>query len=313
MIHRMDPPADSGAGADARADPADARRRRRASRATRSKWSFEVKWDGVRAIAYVKPGRLRLESRNLNEITDAYPEVRGILRDLGMREAVFDGEIVAFDDGRAPQLRAPAAAHARDLGQRGPPPGAEHAGRLRDLRPALPRRPLADGAALRGAAGAAGGARSSAARRGGCRPPTRGGGRRCWTPPRPRAWRAFVAKRLDSRYEPGRRTGAWVKIKHIRRQELVICGWLPGEGRRTDRIGALLMGYWTTDGAPALRRARGHRLHRAHAQRAGAHARPAAPCRQPVRSTRPSSRATRRSSSPTWWPRSSSASGRPRA
>ncbi len=42
-------------------------------------WSFEVKWDGVRAIAYVKPGRLRLESRNLNEITDAYPEVRGIL------------------------------------------------------------------------------------------------------------------------------------------------------------------------------------------------------------------------------------------
>ena len=57
-----------------------------------------------------------------------------------------------------------------------------------------------------------------------------------------------VAKRLDSRYEPGRRTGAWVKIKHVRRQELVICGWLPGEGRRTDRIGALLMGYWTDDG-----------------------------------------------------------------
>ncbi len=52
-----------------------------------------------------------------------------------------------------------------------------------------------------------------------------------------------VAKRLDSRYEPGRRTGAWVKVKHTRRQELVIGGWLPGEGRRTDRIGALLMGY----------------------------------------------------------------------
>ena len=64
-------------------------------------WVHEVKWDGVRAIAYVKPGRLRLESRNLNEITETYPEVRAILRDLGMREAVFDGEIVAFgDDGR---------------------------------------------------------------------------------------------------------------------------------------------------------------------------------------------------------------------
>src|SRR5438270_3315544 len=100
MIHRMDPPVDSGrepmperilpmlAGAGEMPDQEE-------------KWSFEVKWDGVRAIAYIKPGRLRLESRNLNEITDAYPEVRGILRDLGMREAVFDGEIVAFgDDGR---------------------------------------------------------------------------------------------------------------------------------------------------------------------------------------------------------------------
>jgi bifunctional non-homologous end joining protein LigD len=52
-----------------------------------------------------------------------------------------------------------------------------------------------------------------------------------------------VAKRLDSHYEPGRRTGAWLKIKHVRRQELVIGGWIPGEGRRARRIGALLMGY----------------------------------------------------------------------
>jgi bifunctional non-homologous end joining protein LigD len=52
-----------------------------------------------------------------------------------------------------------------------------------------------------------------------------------------------VAKRLDSAYEPGRRSGAWLKIKHTRRQELVIGGWVPGEGRRTKRIGALLMGY----------------------------------------------------------------------
>jgi bifunctional non-homologous end joining protein LigD len=61
----------------------------------------------------------------------------------------------------------------------------------------------------------------------------------------------IVAKRLDARYEPGRRTGAWVKIKHTQRQELVIGGWLPGEGRRTDRIGALLMGDW--EGAEGAR------------------------------------------------------------
>jgi bifunctional non-homologous end joining protein LigD len=57
-----------------------------------------------------------------------------------------------------------------------------------------------------------------------------------------------VAKRLDSRYEAGRRTGAWLKIKNTLRQELVIGGWVPGEGRRAERIGALLMGFYE-DGA----------------------------------------------------------------
>jgi bifunctional non-homologous end joining protein LigD len=57
----------------------------------------------------------------------------------------------------------------------------------------------------------------------------------------------IVAKRLDARYEPGRRPGSWVKIKNTRRQELVIGGWLPGEGRRADRIGALLMGLYEGD------------------------------------------------------------------
>jgi bifunctional non-homologous end joining protein LigD len=57
-----------------------------------------------------------------------------------------------------------------------------------------------------------------------------------------------VAKRLDSRYEPGRRGGAWMKIKNVSRQELVIGGWIPGEGRRAERIGALLMGYYRDGG-----------------------------------------------------------------
>jgi bifunctional non-homologous end joining protein LigD len=56
-----------------------------------------------------------------------------------------------------------------------------------------------------------------------------------------------MAKRLDSPYEPGRRPGTWLKVKNTRRQELVIGGWLPGEGRRLGRIGALLMGYYDHD------------------------------------------------------------------
>ena len=54
----------------------------------------------------------------------------------------------------------------------------------------------------------------------------------------------IVAKRLESRYEPGRRTGAWQKIKNHNRQELVIGGWLDGEGKRRGFPGALLVGYY---------------------------------------------------------------------
>ena len=243
MIHRMDPPADAGR------EPMPERLLPMLAGAgnlprDESRWSFEVKWDGVRAIAYVKPGRLRLESRNLNDITGAYPEVRGILRDLGMREAVFDGEIVAFDDGGRPsferlqrRMHVTSAGAVRRLAASTPVVYA-----IFDLLyldghslMALPyeqRRARLQELELGGAAW-----RVPAAH------PGRGQGLLDATAAQ--GLEGIVAKRLDSRYEPGRRTGAWVKIKHMRRQELVICGWLPGEGRRADRIGALLMGYWT--------------------------------------------------------------------
>jgi bifunctional non-homologous end joining protein LigD len=51
-----------------------------------------------------------------------------------------------------------------------------------------------------------------------------------------------LAKRLDSPYEPGRRSPCWIKVKNVERQEVVIGGWMPGEGRRRDRIGALVVG-----------------------------------------------------------------------
>ncbi len=66
----------------------------------------------MRAIAYSQPGELRLESRNLNDITDRYPELGRLSRALGSHSAILDGEIVAFDARRAPELRGAAAAHA---------------------------------------------------------------------------------------------------------------------------------------------------------------------------------------------------------
>ena len=50
----------------------------------------------------------------------------------------------------------------------------------------------------------------------------------------------IIAKRLDCPYTPGRRSNGWVKVKNIRRTDAVIGGWLPGEGGRSGRLGALL-------------------------------------------------------------------------
>jgi bifunctional non-homologous end joining protein LigD len=246
MIHRMDPPTDPDrepmpehvvpmlAGAGDVPSP-------------EQNWAFEVKWDGVRAIAYLPPGRLRLESRNLREITDSYPEVRGLTRDLGMREAVLDGEIVAFDDAGRPsferlqsRMHVTSASSVRRLAASTPVVYAIFdllylEGRSLMHLPYTDRRAQLESLELGGPAW-----RVPAAHP--------GEGTRLLQATEAQGLEGIVAKRLDSRYEPGRRTGAWVKTKHTLRQELVIGGWLPGEGRRTERIGALLMGYYD-DGA----------------------------------------------------------------
>jgi len=100
MIHRMDPPADPGYVAPPeRLEPMLARTG--PLPAEDGRWAYEIKWDGVRAIGWVSGGRLRLASRNGRDITPRYPELRELGPALGAREAVLDGEVVAFgEDGR---------------------------------------------------------------------------------------------------------------------------------------------------------------------------------------------------------------------
>ena len=246
MIHRMDPPEDPGR------EPMPERVVPMLARTgglppDQDRWSFEIKWDGVRAIAYVQPGRLRLESRNLNEITGTYPEIRGILDQLGMHEAVLDGEIVAFDYSdpahpkpsferlqRRMHVTAPAA--VRRLAASVPVVYAIFDllyldGRSLMELPYTERRSCLERLELSGPAWRVPAAHA-------------GAGSRLLEATREQGLEGIVAKKLDSRYEPGRRAGTWVKVKNTLRQELVIGGWLPGEGRRAKRIGALLMGYF---------------------------------------------------------------------
>jgi bifunctional non-homologous end joining protein LigD len=75
-----------------------------------------------------------------------------------------------------------------------------------------------------------------------------GGGAQLLAASRERGLEGIVAKKLGSTYDPGRRSPCWVKVKNRERQELVIGGWLPGEGKRSQRLGALLVGV-REDGA----------------------------------------------------------------
>ena len=68
-----------------------------------------------------------------------------------------------------------------------------------------------------------------------------GDGRDLQAATRAQGLEGIVAKRLDSPYEPGRRSIAWRKIKNVQRTDVVVCGWMPGEGRRSKSIGALLV------------------------------------------------------------------------
>jgi bifunctional non-homologous end joining protein LigD len=247
MIHRMDPPADPDREPmPDRIIPMMARPSSTLPRDQRN-WSFEVKWDGVRAIAYVQPGRLRLESRNLNDITDAYPEVRGLIGALGMHDAVLDGEIVAFDYSDPAHPRPSFERLQRRMHVTSPSAVRRLAGSIpvmyamfdllyldgRSLMelPYRERRARLETLELSGPAW-----RVPAAHPGDGKPLLEATAKQ--------GLEGVVAKRLDSRYEPGRRSGNWMKIKHTLRQELVVGGWIPGEGRRTKRIGALVMGYY---------------------------------------------------------------------
>ena len=240
MIHRMDPPADAHrepmpehlAPMLARAGslPADDQR-----------WAYEIKWDGVRAIAYSTPGELRLESRNLKDITVAYPELARLNRALSSHSAVLDGEIVALGgDGRPSfgalqhRMQVTSKAQAKRLAKSTPATYVifdllwldGHS--ITDL-PYSERRELLTALELNGSS---------------WQTPEHllGSGSAVLAASAEQALEGIVAKRLDSTYQPGGRPGTWVKIKNIHRQEFVIGGWVPGKGSRAAGIGALLVG-----------------------------------------------------------------------
>ena len=242
MIHRMDPPQDPDRKPmPDRIEPMMARVGTRVPTPD-SAWGFEFKWDGIRAIAYVEGGRVRLISRSGEEITPRYPEIHAMGRAIGSREVILDGEVVALDEKGRPSFE--------EIQQR---MGLNSESEIRRKMKVVPvtymifdlmwqdghpllKEPYAERRRLLERLKLAGDSWQTP-------PYEKGGGQAMLEASAKAGLEGVMAKKLDSPYEPGRRSGVWIKVKNRNRQELVIGGWLEGEGKRRGHPGALLVGY----------------------------------------------------------------------
>ncbi|MFI7612995.1 non-homologous end-joining DNA ligase [Nonomuraea terrae] len=210
-------------------------------------WAVEMKWDGVRALAYVEDGAVRLLSRNGRDITAAYPELQLMAGATGGRATVIDGEVVAFDDAGRPSFEA----LQPRMHQRHPATVAQLARTVPVTFMAFDILHLEDGSTV---------SRPYTERRelleGTLTPGYRwqvpvwfsGQAERAFDSSRQLGLEGVVCKRMSSPYRPGRRSAEWTKVKNVSAVEVVIGGWKAGGGRRAGMIGSLLLGAYDPRG-----------------------------------------------------------------
>ena len=212
-------------------------------------WVFEVKWDGVRAIAtVVRPGAggdgtTTLVSRNNNDISPAYPELMSLWERVLARNAVLDGEIVALDEAGKPSFqRLQQRMHSRDAtavaraAKRSPVQFVVFDVLAVDGQPWIDR-PLHERQACLDEILVPGG------------PFVRSGtiaehGVAMFDAAKAQGLEGVIAKKADSPYRPGKRSREWRKLKVRKDVDAVIGGWLVGQGGRAERLGALLVGVY---------------------------------------------------------------------
>jgi len=190
-------------------------------------WLFEVKWDGYRALATVRGSDVSLTSRRGNDLTARFSTVaRAIERASRSPNVVLDGEICALDERGRPRFGAlqtgsgPLVFYAFDVLERD---GESVAGL-----PLQERREVLDDVI----------APSETVRVS----PVFTDGDALLTAVEEQGLEGVVAKRASSRYQAGKRTRDWLKVKTSGRQEFVVAGYTRGEGRRAGSFGALVLG-----------------------------------------------------------------------
>ncbi len=187
-------------------------------------WGFEPKWDGIRAAAVISAGETRLISRNGNDVTVAYPELSNLK--VNATTGILDGEICAFDDGRPSFQKLQMRMHVRAAGE------------IERLRKTVPVAYMVfdilavDGKSLVNT-------KYSERRRilektvkksktVQLSPVVIGDGTSLFAAAKQQRLEGIVAKKLDSRYEPGKRSKAWLKVKTTYDADVVVAGWRHG-------------------------------------------------------------------------------------
>ncbi|WP_431795503.1 ATP-dependent DNA ligase [Microbacterium enclense] len=220
------------------------------ARAAAERWGrewVEMKWDGIRGIGSWDGERLRLRSRNGNDLTATYPELTTVDLGLGSAPAIIDGEIVALDPQGRPSFpllqKRMNLAQAREI--------SHEAARTpvhlylfdllradgRDLtgRPLAERRELLENLAADAADVIV-------------VPPVFDDVEAALATSGRFGLEGIVVKDPDAPYRGGERSDRWLKVKHSRTQEVVIGGIRPGKGNRSGTIGSLLVGVPSADG-----------------------------------------------------------------
>jgi bifunctional non-homologous end joining protein LigD len=192
-------------------------------------WSFEIKWDGYRALGYVRNGEAKLVSRNGNDLTARFPTVaRALVQAARSPDCVVDGEVCALDEAGRPSFSA------MQQGKPGTPIVYELFDLLElDGEPVVDR-PLAE---RRGLLERLIDVRDKTVQLSG----VFDDGEALFTAAQEQQLEGVMAKRIASRYAEGRRTRDWLKIKTHGEQEFVVVGYTKGEGRRARSFGSLVL------------------------------------------------------------------------
>jgi bifunctional non-homologous end joining protein LigD len=197
-------------------------------------WMYELKLDGIRLIAVKAGQKVSLLSRNQNDLTGRFQEIAEVVKSLPADECVVDGEVVALDEeGRSSfqllQARemegrnAPVYFYAFDLLQFD---GKSLIGLPLEARKNVLEKLRATASDALRYSGAIG-----------------NDPKRLLEEVKRRRLEGIIGKQRNSVYEPGRRSGAWIKLKCVKEQEFVIGGYTPPQGARK-HFGAILVGYY---------------------------------------------------------------------